>query len=148
MDDEMSPTGKTVITYGTFDLFHIGHVHLLKNAKALGSKLIVAVSHDSFNEQKGKSAFSSYDDRSIIVSSCKYVDMVIPELNWEQKRQDIIKYNVDIFTIGDDWRGEFDFLKDLCEVVYLPRTPGISSSQIKQHLNTDSLHIEQAAHHQ
>jgi glycerol-3-phosphate cytidylyltransferase len=148
MDDEMSPTGKTVITYGTFDLFHIGHVHLLKKARSLGSKLIVAVSHDSFNEKKGKSAYSSYDDRSIIVSSCKYVDFVIPEFSWDQKRQDIIKYNVDIFTIGDDWRGEFDFLKDLCEVVYLPRTPGISSSQIKQHLNTDSSNIEQIAHHQ
>ena len=121
----MSTQGKTVITYGTFDLFHVGHVQLLKKAKSLGDKLIVAISEDSFNEKKGKSSYSSYNDRSQIVSACKYVDLVIPELNWEQKRIDIIKYNIDIFTIGDDWNGKFDFLKDLCKVIYLPRTGGL-----------------------
>jgi glycerol-3-phosphate cytidylyltransferase len=135
----MSTQGKTVITYGTFDLFHVGHVKLLQKAKSLGDKLIVAISEDSFNAEKGKEAYSNYHDRSLIVESCKYVDLVIPETNWEQKRADIIKYNIDIFVIGDDWTGKFDFLKDICEVVYLPRTPDISSSQIKQHLNTANI---------
>ena len=134
----MLPRAKTVITYGTFDLFHIGHVQLLKKAKSLGDKLIVAISEDCFNAKKGKEAYSSYSDRSLIVGACKYVDLVIPEITWEQKRDDIVKHNIDIFAIGDDWEGKFDFLKDICEVVYLPRTPGISSSQIKEHLNTSS----------
>ncbi|EKT4477538.1 MULTISPECIES: glycerol-3-phosphate cytidylyltransferase [Pseudomonas] len=132
----MSTRAKTVITYGTFDLFHVGHVRLLQRARSLGDRLIVAVSEDSFNEGKGKKSYSSYADRSQLVAACRHVDLVIPELNWEQKRQDIITHNVDIFVMGDDWEGKFDFLSDICEVVYLPRTPDISSSLIKSHLKT------------
>jgi len=134
----------TVITYGTFDLFHVGHVELLKRAKALGDRLIVAVSQDEFNASKGKSAYSSYKDRKTIVEACKYVDLVIPENNWEQKRIDIIKYNVDIFVMGDDWLGKFDSLKDICSVHYLARTPDISSSLIKQHLDKSSQVLEKS----
>lgn len=132
----MSSPTKTVITYGTFDLFHVGHVRLLERARALGDRLIVAVSEDSFNEGKGKKSYSTYADRSQLVAACRHVDLVIPELTWEQKRQDIITHNVDIFVMGDDWVGKFDFLSDLCEVVYLSRTPDISSSLIKTHLQT------------
>jgi glycerol-3-phosphate cytidylyltransferase len=99
----------------------------------------VAVSKDEFNAGKGKAAYSSYEDRSMIVAACKYVDLVIPEDSWEQKREDIIKHEVDVFVMGDDWVGKFDFLSDLCEVQYLPRTPDISSSLIKQHLNGSDL---------
>lgn len=126
---------KTVITYGTFDLFHVGHVQLLKRAKALGDRLIVAISKDEFNASKGKAAYSSYEDRKTIVEACKYVDLVIPELTWEQKKTDVIDHSVDIFVMGDDWQGKFDFLAEICEVRYLSRTPDISSSLIKQHLD-------------
>ena len=126
---------KTVITYGTFDLFHVGHVQLLKRAKALGDRLIVAISKDEFNASKGKAAYSSYEDRKTIVEACKYVDLVIPELTWEQKKFDVIDHSVDIFVMGDDWLGKFDFLAEICEVRYLSRTPDISSSLIKQHLD-------------
>lgn len=132
----MSTRAKTVITYGTFDLFHVGHVRLLERARSLGDRLIVAVSEDSFNEGKGKKSYSSYADRSQLVAACRHVDLVIPELTWEQKREDIITHNVDIFVMGDDWEGKFDFLSDICEVVYLSRTPDISSSLIKSHLKT------------
>lgn len=135
----MSNQPKTVITYGTFDLFHIGHVRLLERAKSLGDRLIVAVSEDSFNEGKGKKAYSSYEDRSQLVAACRHVDLVIPELCWKQKREDIIKHNVDIFVMGDDWVGKFDELNDICQVVYLSRTPDISSSLIKSHLKTPSV---------
>lgn len=132
----MRPHKETVvITYGTFDLFHVGHVQLLKRAKALGDRLIVAISKDEFNASKGKSAYSSYEDRKTIVEACKFVDLVIPEQNWEQKRTDIIEHSVDIFVMGDDWTGKFDFLSELCAVRYLSRTPDISSSLIKEHLN-------------
>ncbi len=130
---------KTVITYGTFDLFHIGHLRLLERAKELsnGGKLIVAVSTDEFNlNSKNKKSSIPYADRAAIVGALKCVDVVIPETNWEQKIRDIDKYNVDIFVMGSDWQGKFDFLKDKCEVVYLPRTDGISSSQIKTELST------------
>lgn len=127
---------KKVITYGTFDLFHIGHLRLLERAKKLGDYLIVAVSTDEFNALKNKKSFFPFEHRVEIVRSIKFVDLVIPETCWEQKVEDIKKYNVDVFAIGDDWEGKFDFLKDYCEVVYLPRTEGISSTDIKKLLNS------------
>ncbi|NPA32504.1 MAG: glycerol-3-phosphate cytidylyltransferase [Aquificae bacterium] len=126
--------GKVVITYGTFDLFHIGHLNLLRRAKELGDYLIVGVSTDEFNEIKGKKSVFPYEHRAKIVESIKYVDLVIPERNWEQKVHDIKKYNVDVFVIGDDWKGKFDYLKEYCEVVYLPRTEGISTTELKEAL--------------
>ncbi len=125
---------KKVITYGTFDLLHWGHIHLLKRAKALGDYLIVAISSDEFNRIKHKEAYHSYEHRKLIIEAIRYVDEVIPENNWEQKRDDIEKYGIDVFVMGNDWEGEFDFLKEVCEVVYLPRTEGISTSQIKDEL--------------
>ncbi|EAC6165817.1 glycerol-3-phosphate cytidylyltransferase [Listeria monocytogenes] len=125
---------KKVITYGTFDLLHWGHIHLLKRAKALGDYLIVAISSDEFNRIKHKEAYHNYEHRKLIIEAIRYVDEVIPENNWEQKRDDIEKYGIDVFVMGDDWEGEFDFLKEVCEVVYLPRTEGISTSQIKDEL--------------
>ena len=125
---------KRVITYGTFDLFHIGHLNLLKRAKALGDYLIVAVSSDEFNLQKGKVCKIKDTDRMQIVEAIKYVDQVIPETSWDQKIEDVKKYDVDVFVMGDVWKGKFDFLKDYCEVVYLPRTEGISSTQLKEEL--------------
>ncbi|MIU46618.1 glycerol-3-phosphate cytidylyltransferase, partial [Listeria monocytogenes] len=110
------------------------HIHLLKRAKALGDYLIVAISSDEFNRIKHKEAYHSYEHRKLIIEAIRYVDEVIPENNWEQKRDDIEKYGIDVFVMGDDWEGEFDFLKDVCEVVYLPRTEGISTSQIKDEL--------------
>lgn len=130
---------KTVITYGTFDLFHIGHLKLLQRIKNLGDKLIVVVSTDEFNTIKGKKTIIPYEQRAEIVANIKCVDLVIPENNWEQKIEDIKKYNVDIFTMGHDWEGKFDFLKEHCEVIYLPRTEGISSTQLKQTLKSFSV---------
>jgi len=126
---------RTILTYGTFDMFHIGHLKLLERLSLLGDKLIVAVSTDEFNEIKGKKTIIPYDQRAEIISAIKYVDKIIPEKNWEQKADDIIKYNVDVFAMGYDWKGKFDDLKEYCEVVYLPRTKGISTSDIKQKLN-------------
>ncbi len=126
---------KKVLTYGTFDLLHYGHIRLLKRAKKLGDYLIVALSTDEFNQLKGKKAYYPYKIRKKMLEAVKYVDLVIPENDWEQKIMDIKKHNIDIFIMGDDWEGKFDFLKDNCEVVYLPRTKGISTTQIKQHLN-------------
>ncbi len=134
---------KTVITYGTFDLFHIGHLKLLQRLKSLGDKLIVAVSTDEFNQLKGKKTIIPFEQRAEIISNIKCVDMVIPENNWEQKVEDIKKYNVDIFSIGNDWEGKFDFLKEYCEVVYLERTDGISSTQLKQTLKSFSAFKEE-----
>ena len=128
---------KKIITYGTFDLLHVGHVNILRRAKELGDYLVVAVSSDEFNRLKHKEAYHSYEDRKLILEAIKYVDKVIPEENWEQKRDDIKKYNIDTFVMGHDWEGEFDFLKDLCEVVYLPRTEGISTTKIKEDLNNN-----------
>lgn len=127
---------KRVITYGTFDLLHYGHINLLKRAKALGEYLIVALSTNSFNEIKGKKCYFSYQERKTLLEAIRYVDLVIPEESWEQKINDIKEYKVDIFVIGDDWKGKFDYLKDYCEVIYLPRTPEISTTKIKQELNT------------
>ncbi len=126
---------RRVITYGTFDLLHYGHIELLKRAKALGDYLVVAVSSDEFNEAKGKKSYFSYEDRRRMVEAIRYVDMVIPEHAWDQKPRDIKDYLIDVFVMGDDWAGKFDEqLADLCEVVYLPRTPEVSTSQIKQDL--------------
>ncbi|WP_148624164.1 glycerol-3-phosphate cytidylyltransferase [Aliarcobacter cryaerophilus] len=126
---------KIVLTYGTFDMFHIGHLNLLNRLKSLGDKLIVAVSTDEFNSIKGKKTLIPFEQRALIVQNIKCVDMVISEENWEQKIDDIKKYNVDIFAMGDDWQGKFDFLKDYCKVVYLPRTQNISTTELKKELN-------------
>ena len=125
---------KRVITYGTFDILHYGHVNLLRRAKSLGDYLIVVLSSDEFNKIKNKTSYYTYEQRKIILESCRYVDLVVPEYNWEQKRDDVIKYQADIFVMGDDWQGKFDFLSDLCQVVYLPRTPDISTTKIKSHI--------------
>ena len=131
---------KRVITYGTFDLLHYGHINLLKRAKALGDYLIVALSTDEFNsKEKNKKCYFSYEKRKQLLESIRYVDLVIPEENWEQKKSDIKLYQVDTFVMGDDWKGKFDFLKDLCEVVYLERTPEISTTQIKIELKNVSV---------
>jgi len=124
-----------VITYGTFDLLHIGHIRILERAKKLGDFLIVGLSTDEFNIKKNKLAYFSYEERRLILESIKFVDLVIPETCWEQKIKDIKKYKVDIFVIGDDWRGKFDYLEEYCQVIYLPRTPDISTSKIKKELN-------------
>ena len=126
---------KKVITYGTFDLLHYGHVNLLQRAKELGDYLIVAISTDEFNwNMKNKKCYFSYEERKRLVEAIRYVDLVIPEESWEQKVSDVKEFKVDTFVIGDDWEGKFDFLKDYCEVVYLPRTPEISTTQIKKDL--------------
>ncbi len=125
---------KKVITYGTYDLLHYGHINLLKRAKALGDYLIVALSSDEFNAIKGKKSFFSFEERKAILEAIKYVDLVIKEDSWDQKIDDIKKYNIDIFTMGSDWEGKFDYLNEYCEVIYLPRTPGISTTQIKEAL--------------
>lgn len=126
---------KVVITYGTFDLFHIGHVRLLKNLKKLGDKLIVGLSTDEFNQVKGKSSFFSYNERREILLSNKNVDDVFPEVKWGQKEEDIIKYQADIFAMGNDWEGKFDSLNEICKVIYLPRTEDISTTEIKKKLS-------------
>lgn len=126
---------KTIITYGTFDMFHIGHLNLLQRLGELGDKLIVAVSTDDFNALKGKKTLVPYEQRAKIVSAIKGVDLVIPEENWEQKIDDIRRLGVDIFAMGNDWEGKFDFLSPYCEVVYLPRTEEISTSELKIALN-------------
>lgn len=134
----------TVLTYGTFDLFHIGHLRLIERLAAMGDRLIVGVSTDEFNAGKGKKSVVSYDDRAAIVQAIKGVDLVLPERAWEQKRADIIEHGVDVFVMGDDWAGKFDELSDVCEVRYLPRTSGVSSTDIKEMLRTlDPVHIEE-----
>ena len=126
---------KKIITYGTFDLLHYGHINLLKRAKALGDYLIVALSTDEFNwNSKAKKCYFSYEVRKQLLEAIRYVDLVIPEENWEQKINEIKEFRIDTFVMGDDWKGKFDFLKPYCEVVYLPRTPEISTSQIKEDL--------------
>lgn len=125
---------KKVITYGTFDLLHWGHINILKRAKELGDYLVVAISTDEFNAIKNKKSYHSFENRKMILEAIRYVDEVIPENTWEQKIQDVKDHNIDIFVMGDDWKGEFDFLKDYCEVVYLPRTVGISTTKIKKDL--------------
>ncbi|MEW4309156.1 glycerol-3-phosphate cytidylyltransferase [Rossellomorea marisflavi] len=127
---------KKVITYGTFDLLHWGHINLLKRAKQLGDHLTVAISSDEFNELKNKQSYHSFENRKMILESIRYVDEVIAENDWEQKVTDVVERDIDVFVMGDDWEGKFDFLKDHCEVVYLPRTIGISTSKIKNDLFT------------
>lgn len=127
---------KRVLTYGTFDLLHYGHIRLLKRAKELGDYLIVAVSTDEFNKIKNKKSYHNYETRRKMLEAIRYVDLVIPEENWKQKIQDIKDYKVDVVVMGDDWAGsdKFDYLKEYCEVVYLARTEGISTTKIKQDL--------------
>lgn len=125
---------KKVITYGTYDLLHVGHINLLRRARELGDYLIVVVSSDEFNAIKGKKSYYSFEDRKKILEAIRYVDEVLPEYTWEQKVDDVVNNQVDVFVMGDDWTGKFDFLKEYCEVVYLPRTEGISTTKIKQDL--------------
>lgn len=127
---------KRVLTYGTFDLLHYGHIRLLKRAKELGDYLIVALSTDEFNKLKGKKAYHNYETRKKMLEAIRYVDLVIPENTWEQKIDDVKKYYVDVTVMGDDWEGneKFEELKEYCEVVYLPRTEGISTTKIKKEL--------------
>ena len=127
---------KRILTYGTYDLLHYGHIRLLQRAKALGDYLIVALSTDEFNEIKGKKAYHDYETRKKMLEAIRYVDLVIPEENWEQKINDVEKYQVDIVVMGSDWAGsdKFEYLSDYCEVVYLDRTEGISTTKIKQDL--------------
>ncbi|MBT1442990.1 adenylyltransferase/cytidyltransferase family protein [Shewanella sp. JM162201] len=121
----------TILTYGTYDLFHYGHVRLFSRLAALGDRLIVGVSTDEFNALKGKAAFFSYQQRAEIVAACRFVSLVIPETHWEQKPRDIKGYGVDVFAMGDDWQGKFDHLGEFCKVLYLPRTEYISTTEIR-----------------
>ena len=125
---------KTILTYGTYDLLHVGHINILKRAKELGDFLIVGLSTDEFNTIKGKKSFYTYEQRKAVIEAIKYVDLVIPEMTWEQKIDDVKKSNVNVFVMGDDWEGKFDFLKEYCEVKILPRTPDISSSKARDFL--------------
>ena len=128
---------KRVLTYGTYDLLHYGHIRLLKRAKELGDYLIVAVSTDEFNATKGKKAYHDYATRKEMLEAIRYVDLVIPEKDWDQKISDVKKYEVDVVVMGSDWEGDkrFEILRDYCEVVYLDRTEGVSTTKIKQELN-------------
>lgn len=123
---------KTVLTYGTYDLLHTGHINILMRAKSFGDKLIVGLSTDEFNNSKHKDAFMPFAQRKAVLEAIRYVDLVIPEENWEQKITDIKNHEVDVFVMGDDWEGKFDFLKEYCEVIYLPRTKNISTTILKQ----------------
>ena len=131
---------KRVITYGTFDLLHYGHINLLRRARALGDYLIVALSTDEFNDtEKNKKCYFTFAQRKAILESIRYVDLVIPEESWEQKKTDVHMYHIDTFVIGEDWKGKFDFLKDEgVDVVYLPRTPEVSTTQIKNDLSNNN----------
>jgi glycerol-3-phosphate cytidylyltransferase len=136
---------KRIITYGTFDLLHYGHINLLKRAKELGDYLIVALSSDEFNEKcKNKKCYFSYYERKQLLQSIRYVDLVIPEKCWEQKVEDIKLYKIDVFAMGSDWKGKFDFISDHCEVVYFPRTKEISTTQIKDDFKKADLKKEWA----
>ena len=130
-DELMENNYKTVLTYGTFDLFHYGHVEILRRAKSLGDRLVVGLSTDEFNLLKGKKCEFSFEKRKRMLESIEYVDLVIPENEWEQKVDDVTKNNVDIFVMGDDWRGKFDFLSEYCQVHYFERTEGISTTKLK-----------------
>ncbi len=138
---------KRLITYGTFDMFHVGHLELLRRVKSYVDELIVAVSTDEFNEIKGKKTIIPYEQRAKIVEAIKYVDKVIPEKSWDQKTEDIKRYNIDLFIMGDDWEGKFDFLKEYCDVLYLPRTHDISSTELKKTLKTiSSINLKELNH--
>lgn len=127
---------KTIITYGTFDLLHKGHIRLLQRAASYGDRLVVGLATDEFNAVKGKRAYTSYEDRRFMLEAIKYVDLVIPETSWDQKVSDARKYHVDALVMGNDWTGQFDDLKQYYDVIYLPRTEGVSTTQIKHDLNT------------
>jgi glycerol-3-phosphate cytidylyltransferase len=128
---------KTVITYGTFDILHVGHINLLRRARALGDRLVVGLSSDEFNRGKHKSSLLNYENRKAVLESIRWVDEVFPENRWEQKIEDIRKYEASVFVMGHDWEGKFDFLSDCCEVVYLSRTADISTTEIKQTLGVE-----------
>ena len=127
---------RRVLTYGTFDLLHYGHTRLLRRAAAMGDYLVVALSTDEFNAGKGKKSFYPYDVRREMLEAIRYVDLVIPEYSWEQKLDDVKRYGIDVVVMGGDWAGSdrFEYLRDHCELVFLDRTPGISTTQVKQHL--------------
>lgn len=127
---------KRVLTYGTFDLLHYGHIEILRRAKALGDYLVVAVSTDEFNDIKGKKAYHDYETRKKMLEAIRYVDLVIPEENWEQKISDVQDYKIDVVVMGSDWADSdrFDYLKEYCELTFLPRTEGISTTKIKEDL--------------
>lgn len=130
---------KKVITYGTFDLLHYGHINLLRRARRMGDYLVVGLSTNDFNALKQKDCYFSYDERKMLLESIRYVDLVIPETCWEQKTRDVLEHRIDIFVIGDDWEGKFDFLKEHCQVIYLKRTPEISSTKMKNELGSKLL---------
>lgn len=134
---------RTVITYGTFDLFHFGHVNLLRRLRELGDRLVVGCSSDEFNTLKGKSTVMPWVQRAEILRACRYVDDVFPEESWEQKREDIRRERADIFAMGDDWAGRFDALADLCQVIYLPRTRDVSTTELRQMVNL--MHADKVA---
>ena len=125
---------KRVITYGTYDLLHYGHIELLRRAREMGDYLVVALSTDEFNRVKNKKSYYNYEQRKMMLESIRYVDLVIPEEGWGQKEKDVERYDIDTFVMGHDWEGEFDFLKDKCEVIYLRRTEGISTTKVKKEL--------------
>jgi len=125
---------KRIITYGTFDLFHIGHVRLLKRLRALGDELYVGCATDAFNKMKDKSSIIPFEERVEVLSACRYVDYVFPEENWEQKPSDIEGFGAHVFGIGDDWEGKFDYLSKHCEVIYLSRTDEVSTTQLIQYV--------------
>jgi glycerol-3-phosphate cytidylyltransferase len=127
---------KRILTYGTFDLLHYGHINILKRAKELGDYLVVALSTDEFNAIKGKVAYHNYETRKKMLEAIRYVDLVIPENEWEQKLSDVKDFHIDVVVMGSDWAGsdKFDYLKEYCEVVFLERTPGVSTTQIKNDL--------------
>jgi glycerol-3-phosphate cytidylyltransferase len=127
---------KRVLTYGTFDTLHFGHIRLLQRARELGDYLIVGLSTDGFNAQKDKKAFHSWEERKFFLEALRYVDLVIPEDNWGQKITDVKLYHVDVFTMGSDWEGRFDDLSEHCKVTYLSRTPNVSSTQIRNIIST------------
>ncbi len=128
---------KKVITYGTFDILHYGHINILKRAKELGDYLVVAISTDEFNKLKNKTSYYSYETRKYMVEAIKYVDEVIPEEHWDQKINDVKNHNINTFVMGDDWEGKFDFLKSECEVIYLKRTEGISTTILKEKMDIE-----------
>lgn len=132
---------KRILTYGTFDLLHFGHIEILRRAKLLGDYLVVAVSTDEFNKIKGKKAYYNYETRKKMLEAIRYVDLVIPENEWNQKRNDVIEYKIDVVVMGSDWENNenFENLKDICEVIYLPRTEGISTSKIKSDYNLQNV---------
>jgi len=123
---------KRIVTYGTFDIIHSGHIRLLRRARELGDELYVGLSSDSFNLVKHKQSLLDFTNRKIILEAIRYVDFVFAEEDWEQKKEDIAKYAIDVFVMGDDWRGKFDFMEEYCDVVYLPRTPNISTTMLKK----------------